>query len=151
MDCPFHLDLIMSKKPDIVLHADDAIALGDLLSRIAQLANTDEAREALTAKLLDATIVEPRALPSGAVRLHSRVTYQELPGGTRRSVTLVNPRRADPRRGRVSILSPVGRALLGQQEGRSIEVTLPGGHQVKLRVLEATATRPELEAEDIGC
>jgi regulator of nucleoside diphosphate kinase len=137
----------MSKKPDIFLNADDAVALGDLLSRSAQGADTDEAREALTAKLLGAAIVEPRALPPGTVRLHSTVTYEELPAGNRRSVTLVNPRRADAGRGRISILSPVGRALLGQQPGHAIDVALPGGRQVQLRVVEASAAGPEVETE----
>ena len=137
----------MSKKPDIFLDADDAVALGDLLSRSAHGSDTDEARDALTAKLLGAAIVEPHALPPGTVRLYSTVTYEELPAGGRRSVTLVNPRRADAGRGRISILSPVGRALLGQQPGHAIEVALPGGRQVMLRVLDASAACPELDVE----
>jgi regulator of nucleoside diphosphate kinase len=129
---------IMSTKPDIILDADDAVALRELLARTAHSADAEEALEALTTKLLDATIVEPHALPPGTVRLRSTVTYEELPAGTRRNVTLVNPPHADAASGRISILSPVGRALLGQKRGRATDVTLPGGRQVTLRVLEAT-------------
>ena len=133
----------MSTKSDIFLDSDDALALGELLSRNAHVAEADEARRVLVAKLLDATIVEPRALPPGTVRLHSTVTYEELPAGTQRRVTLVNPRDADAARGRISILSPVGRTLLGQKEGRMIEIELPAGRNLQLRVIEASAVKSE--------
>jgi transcription elongation GreA/GreB family factor len=52
------------------------------------------------------------AEPFDVITMNSRVIYVEEPGGERRSVTLVHPREAHALEGRISVLSPVGRALL---------------------------------------
>jgi len=72
-------------------------------------------------------------------RLHSTVLYEELPGRLRRRVTLVSPRDADASVGRISVLSPVGRALLGHAKGSTVEVALPLGRRLLVRVIEVTA------------
>ena len=132
---------------NIFLCTDDAVALGELLYRNGHAADAQEANEVLTDKLYEATIVEAGALPPGTVRLHSSVTYDEHPCGTRRRVTLVNPRQADAGRGRISVFSPIGRALLGQRQDRVVKVALPAGRQIKLHVVEATEPDAELAAE----
>jgi transcription elongation GreA/GreB family factor len=138
----------MSPRFDIMIGADDAAVLNEMLLRNAHAADAQEARDALTEMLSEATVVEPRALPPGTVRLHSTVAYEELPSGIRRRVTLVNPRDADAGRGRISAFSPIGRALLGQRKDRVIDVALPAGRRMKLRVLECMAPEIELAAED---
>jgi transcription elongation GreA/GreB family factor len=138
----------MSPRFDIMIGADDAAVLNEMLLRNAHAADAQEARDALTEMLFEATVVEPRALPPGTVRLHSTVAYEELPSGIRRRVTLVNPREADAGRGRISAFSPIGRALLGQRKDRVIDVALPAGRRMKLRVLECMAPEIELAAED---
>ncbi len=72
-------------------------------------------------------------------RLHSTVSYEELTTGTQRRVTLVNPRDADAGAGRISVLSPIGRALLGHKAGRVIDVALPMGRQLSVRVIDVAA------------
>lgn len=84
-------------------------------------------------------VIEPHARPNDNVRLHSAVTYEELPGRLRRRVTLVSPRDADASAGRISVLSPVGRALLGHAQGSTIDVALPLGRRLSVRVIEVTA------------
>jgi regulator of nucleoside diphosphate kinase len=137
----------MSPRFDIMLGADDAAILNELLLRTAHAADAQEARDALTEKLYEATIVDARALPPGTVRLHSTVDYEELPAGIRRRVTLVNPGQADAGRGRISVFSPIGRALLGQRRDCVVDAALPAGRKMKLRVLEATEPDAELAAE----
>ena len=88
-------------------------------------------------------VLEPRALPSENARLHSTVMYEELPGRLQRRVTLVSPRDADASAGRISVLSPVGRALLGQAKGSTVDVALPLGRWLSVRVIEVTAGRFE--------
>ena len=78
----------------------------------------------------------PRAFPHGTVRLNSTVTYEEVPAGRRRRVTLVRPRDADASAGRISTLSPVGRALLGNARGVVVEILLPTGRQQLVRVVD---------------
>jgi len=89
--------------------------------------------------VLDATVARPRAEQPDVVRVGFTVTYAELPAGTRRRVTLVNPRAADAGAGRISVLSPVGRALLGRTKGHVVRVGLPMGREASLRVLEVAA------------
>lgn len=84
-------------------------------------------------------VLERRALPSDNARLHSSVIYEELPSQLRRQVTLVSPRDADASAGRISVLSPVGRALLGHAKGGTVDVALPLGRRLLVRVIEVTA------------
>jgi regulator of nucleoside diphosphate kinase len=60
------------------------------------------------------------------IRMNSRVTYVAEPDGERRSVTLVHPREANALEGRISVLSPVGHALLGLTPGLRILASEPG-------------------------
>lgn len=127
----------MSPKNEVLIASDDAVVLRRLLSERALASGSDETTDELLATLNDAQVVEPHALPSGTVRLHSTLTYEELPAQTLRRVTLVEPRHADPGLGRISVLSPIGRALLGQAHGRLIEVELPAGRRMTIRLIEA--------------
>ncbi len=137
----------MSSMPDIFISTADARELDRVLS---DHLNRDEATESaleLSTKLFDAQIVGTRALPHGTVRLNSTVTYEEVPESTRRSVTLVRPRDADASSGRISILSPVGRALLGNAMGGVVEIRLPTGRQQLVRVVKVSAPLPNEVAE----
>lgn len=133
----------MSSIPEVIICSTDAQALNRLLSDPTRGEDSDESTLALSTKLFDAQIVGQHALPYGTVRLHSTVLYEELPAGTRRRVTLVIPREADADAGRVSIFSPIGRALLGHAKGHVIDVALPTGRKASVRVVEVT--RPELD------
>lgn len=67
-----------------------------------------------------ADVVPDPYLPADVVRLHSRVTYRDLVAGHERTVTLAYPHEEDISRGLVSILTPVGAALLGLRVGQRI-------------------------------
>lgn len=66
--------------------------------------------------------------------LHSQVAYVETTTGTVRRITLVPPAQADAGRGHISVLSPVGQALLGRTAGSVALVPLPQGGTLKIRV-----------------
>lgn len=68
----------------------------------------------------------------GIVGLGSRVEIDE--DGERESFQLVDPREANAAEGRISIVSPVGKALLGHRVGDEIMVPLPAGDR-RLRVI----------------
>lgn len=132
----------MSTINEIFISSSDARELDRLLSDVA---DTHDASIELSAKLFDAYVVSAETLPHGTVGLNSTVTYQELPGQARRRVTLVLPHDADARAGRISVLSPVGRSLLGHRVGRIADVTLPGDRHQAIRVVDvapATENRP---------
>ena len=90
--------------------------------------------EALAEELSRATVVPKEHMPDNVVRMHSRVTYIDEHSGEHREVELVFPEEADLVNGKVSVLAPVGSALLGLEEGETIEWLFPNGHVRCLRV-----------------
>ncbi|MGQ0510138.1 MAG: GreA/GreB family elongation factor [Betaproteobacteria bacterium] len=84
---------------------------------------------AILARAADELRMEPNRAAMGSV-----VSYEELGTRTRRAVTLVPPGRANPAAGLVSVLSPVGRALLGRRAGEDVDARLPDGRSLQLRV-----------------
>lgn len=83
---------------------------------------------------LDRAVVVERPLP-GVVSMGSRVRYRDEANGVDRTVTLVWPREADAGAGRVSVLAPIGAALLGLSVGDGIDWPLPGGRQAHLELV----------------
>jgi len=94
--------------------------------------------EALEAELHRAEVVPREALPPSVVRVGSQVVYVDDGTGERRAVTLVLPPDADAARGRVSVLAPIGAALIGLSVGDAIDWPLPNGRSRRLRVCAVT-------------
>ncbi len=89
---------------------------------------------ALADELNRATVVAPEQMPEGVVMMHSRVECEDELHGDKHELTLVYPREADVDQGKVSILAPVGTALLGLAVGQSMDWDAPGGRKLRLRV-----------------
>lgn len=68
--------------------------------------------------------------------MNSRVHCREQSSGKDYHLTLVYPKDANPDEGKISILAPVGSALLGLQTGQHINWPAPGGKTLKLELLE---------------
>ena len=82
-------------------------------------------------------MVEPEDIPSGIITMNSTARVRIEQSGEEKLLTLVYPNQADGTAGHVSVLAPVGAALLGLAEGQSIDwPTLAG--QTRLTVLEVT-------------
>lgn len=93
------------------------------------------AREHELADELDrAIVVSEDRIPKNVVTMHSRLVYSDESTGARREVELVYPDEADPQAGRISVLAPVGCALLGLTAGQTIDWAFPGGKIHRLRV-----------------
>ena len=87
------------------------------------------------ASMLEAARVAPAGeLPEDVVKMGSIVTYVDGSNGKRRTVAVVHPAQADAGSGRVSVLSPIGRALLGRRMGNSTDVRSPTGRRVSIRI-----------------
>ena len=76
----------------------------------------------------------PADMPADVVTLHSVVSVVDEQSGATHDARLVYPRESGSRPGDVSILSPVGAALLGLSIGQTIEWPLPGGRTTRFRV-----------------
>jgi regulator of nucleoside diphosphate kinase len=119
--------------------------------RLAALADAAHARNAAVARDLlheldRATIVPPADFPPEAVAMHSTVTFRDEQTGHAQRVTLVYPNEADIAEGRVSVLTPVGAALIGLSEGQTMSWEARTGERRSLTVLEVTPPRSALGA-----
>lgn len=101
------------------------------------------AAEALDAELSRAEIVADILLPPDTVAMGSTVTFRDRDSGEQTTVTLVYPREADVDRMRISVLSPVGSALIGLGIGGAIDWPLPGGRQRRLEVIAVKQVEKE--------
>lgn len=106
------------KKPRIVVGDADHQRLSKLADAIAD--RSPELADELLGELERAKVVKTRALPRDVVRMGSTVTYVS-DDGQRKTIMLVFPADADIAAGRVSILTPIGTALLGLSPGQSME------------------------------
>lgn len=118
--------------PPIVVSSRDLARLEQMLESPALRGNL--AAEALAEELNRAEVVAPEQMPADVVDMHSTVECEDELSGERRKLTLVFPAEADVDSGRVSVLAPVGSALLGLSVGQSIDWEAPGGRKLRLRV-----------------
>ena len=116
---------------DIVIRAADEERLAALATSL--LDSKPELAEELLAELARARLADGAALPPDTVQMGSTLTYEA--DGRRRRVTLVYPTEADIDAGRISVLTPIGTALLGLAEGQSIEWTARDGRRQRLTVV----------------
>jgi regulator of nucleoside diphosphate kinase len=124
---------LTGNKPQIAIPEEDL----DRLSRLAEAAMTKmpEVAQYLELEIERAKIIPRRESSAHIVKMGARAEYRDEKTGAVHGVTLVYPNEADIERGRVSVLTPVGAALLGLSEGQSIEWTTPTSELRRLTVL----------------
>jgi len=91
---------------------------------------------ALDQEIGRATVLAPENMPANVVTMNSTVVCVDDVTGDTHPLTLVYPRDADAATGKVSVLAPVGSALLGLSLGQQIDWQAPGGRPMRLRVVE---------------
>ena len=97
--------------------------------------NADIDTSKLEAELARAQVVEPGQMPADVITMNSTARFRDEASGDEREMTLVYPSGADGSNDKVSILAPVGSALLGLRVGQVIDWPLPGGRSTRLQVL----------------
>ena len=117
--------------PNIVVSRRDAARLETLLESAG---SEDDVARALAAELDRAEYREHGDMPEGVVMMGSHVRCIDETTGEQHALKLVYPSEADFAEGRVSILAPVGAALLGLSVGQTIQWPLPGGRTTRLTV-----------------
>lgn len=123
-----------SDRPAIIISTQDADRLDRLLE---SLAGSDFfGRAELQAELTNANVVEPKDVPPTVVTMNSTVRFTMEASGKEFELTLVYPKDSDASGKTISVLSPVGSALLGLSQGDEIEWPRPGGGLIKVRVKE---------------
>jgi regulator of nucleoside diphosphate kinase len=119
--------------PAIVIGNRDLRRLRSIVERHAGGVDGAEA-ERLQAELNHAIVVPQWHLPSNIVALGSTVVIEDLTAGRTRDVVLVEPEEANASRGLISVLAPLGTALLGAAEGETVVVERPQGETTELRI-----------------
>ncbi len=119
-----------------------------LLDCLAELQETADERELPHIEYLDkelsraAIIADPAATPNDVITMRSQVKLRNLGNESQIECTLVYPSECAPEEGRVSVLAPLGAAMLGYKVGDTFEVALPKG-TTQYRV-EKIMYQPEL-------
>ena len=121
------------RKPKIIVGEIDHERLTGLAT--AAIERIPEVAEELLAEMDRAKVVAPAKLPADVVRMGSFVTF-DSDSAQHRRVQLVYPGEADIEQGRISVLTPIGAALIGLSAGQSIAWTARDG---KKHVLTVTA------------
>lgn len=112
----------------IIVTNPDALRLRAVLGKYsaASVHNQDHLDD-LRGELERAQVVDAGDVPSDVVTVHSRVRVVDLTSGQSSDYTLVFPSDADVASRRISVLAPLGTALLGYREGDEVEWQMPGG------------------------
>lgn len=134
----------MNSRPKLIISTLDAKRLEALLDSLP--AGAFAGRESLEAELLRAEIVDPREVPPSVVTMNSTVRFEVESSSEEFCLTLVYPKDVDSSGEKISILAPVGAALLGLSQGDSIEWPKPGGGTLQVRIKEVTF-QPERAGE----
>ncbi len=112
--------------------------LQELLARGRGVAPEEKAyRESLFRELARAQVIPTSEIARDVITLRSRARLTELESGDVLEYTLVLPAEADVGAGLISILAPLGTAMLGFRRGDTFEWAMPGG-TMKLRVDQVT-------------
>lgn len=105
-----------------------------LLLAAALPSNPSAALQKLGEELDRAVVIDPAALPADVVTMESTVTFEDLGSNEVEAYTISFPERADVEKKRLSILAPIGTALIGCRVGDIVSWSTPGGmRQLKVR------------------
>lgn len=122
----------MNSKPPIIISRLDLERLERLIDDHERV---DPYLEALQAELDRAEVVAADAVPPGVVTMNSTARCREESSGKEYVLTLTYPQQAAAQ-GRVSVLAPIGSALLGLSVGQRIDWPSPGGKTLRLNLLD---------------
>ncbi|MDE2248192.1 MAG: nucleoside diphosphate kinase regulator [Xanthomonadaceae bacterium] len=126
----------MTNRPEIIISTLDADRLDALMGSLPDGAFMGRAE--LEAELATARLVEPKEMPPTVVTMNSTVRFVVESSSEEFELTLVYPRDVDSSGKTISILAPVGSAMLGLSQGDAIEWPKPGGGMLRVQVKEVT-------------
>jgi len=116
------------KSREIIVTDADMEKLSRLVRALQHSLFRDQRQlDALDQALQSAEVRSPCRISKGVVRMNSSVRVRDCHTGKEESYTLVFPEAADISKGLISVLAPVGLALLGHKKGEVIEARVPGG------------------------
>lgn len=118
---------VRSGERAIIITDDDRLRLTALIHRVLDRGQDTSPLAALAGELRRSRVVPRTQVPRDVVTMNSTVRLRDLEAGEEETYTLVYPHEADISAGRLSILAPVGTALLGYRVGDVVEWPVPAG------------------------
>lgn len=112
-----------NEKTPVILCEEDY----KLLKQFAGTKTDDISEMSLAYELNRAVVVDNEALPLGTIRLNSLVSVKETKSGKVTDFRIVMPIDADIKEKKISILAPLGAALIGFRQGDEVEWKMPAG------------------------
>ena len=129
---------MLTQHDNIIVTTADRQRLGSLLIDAERLGLVERRYlDDLSFELERATSVDPEQTPEDVITMNSTVRLRDLDNGDVEEYTLVYPRHADVLENRISVLAPLGMALLGYRTGDTVQWPVPGG-TLRMRVEEVT-------------
>lgn len=120
----------MENKNSLILTQADFQKLTSLIGSV-----NHESVRLLEDEIGRAQVVADEELPQDVVSMNSKIVYQNLDTGKETTVTLVYPYDASIEENKISVLAPVGSALIGLRVGQVIEWPVPGGKKNRFKVI----------------
>lgn len=134
----------MKTRPKIIISSFDMKKLHDLLDSLPR--NDFPGKDDLEDELARAIVVDPKDIPPTVVTMNSTVRFKVQSSSQEFELTLVYPKDIDTSGCKISILAPVGSALLGLSQGDEIEWPKPGGGVLHVHI-EEVIYQPERAGE----
>ena len=134
-------------QPKIFVTTKDAGKLRELIRKAyhSEYRGSDYLKK-LAEEIEKASVVEPDQIPSDVITLNSTARLVDQNTDEEMLYTLVFPEEADISQGKISILAPIGTAMLGYKLGNTFEWDTPGGKR-SIRVKEILY-QPEASGDD---
>ena len=126
----------MKTKAKVVISSLDAERLERIIDALPTSAYA--VGEKLEEELARAKIVEPKLIPPTVVTMNSTVRFKVDSSNEEFTMTLVYPKDVDVAQNKISILAPVGSAMLGLAQGTELEWPKPGVGMLKVQIEEIT-------------
>lgn len=119
----------------------DLRRLSALFQRFREQVRLPATLTLLEREVAQAVAVRPEEIPASVVTMNSEVEVVDLATQEQRSITVVFPPMADTDKGRISVLAPLGTALIGNREGARVALHTPRG--VRELKIERVVFQPE--------
>jgi len=123
----------MKSQPNISIVKKDYDGISSLLENI-----DSEIGDLLDEEINRAFILPINEIPDDLIIMGSKVTYLDIESNTESTLTLVYPQEAKADDNKISILAPVGSALIGLEVGQVIDWPIPNGRVKQIKVLSVT-------------
>lgn len=121
----------------LILSQNDKFRLDAILNNVGL---SDKNAKQLFKELSKAEVIPHHDVPLDVIVMESFIEMEDLQTQKKRSVQLVYPDDADYESGKISILAPIGTALIGYRKGDEISWEMPGGKK-NFRILDVKRTQ----------